>query len=200
MRPAILVAVLLLLVAVPTVAVAEIIISGEQIILPYADSDQSCSMELFIKLTEGSTLPSLFSATTYATLLPPSAGVSIAGVGKTVNHPYVFTSSIGFNGVVEASKIDVVDLISVSEPPPANNAGLVKIDFLIAGGTVGRFDFVIDPSQTYFLDNGTGDKIFGTPISGSIDIVPEPGSLALLLSGTLAVGALVWRRKRLSRQ
>jgi hypothetical protein len=187
----------LLLLAVPSVALSEVIICGENVTLPFSSSAQTCSVELFLRLTEGSTLPSLFGTTLNATVSPALAGASITGVGKTVNHPYVFNTT-GPVGNITASNIDVADF-DFSMPPAQDGAGLGKIDFSIAAGATGKFHILIsnDTSLTYFLDNSGNSIPLGASIPGSITVVPEPGSIALLLSGTLAVAAWFWRRSNL---
>ncbi len=51
-----------------------------------------------------------------------------------------------------------------------------------------------DPSQ-FTIEFVTG---FGQPtMTGTINVIPEPGTVIMLLSGLLGLALLVWRRRRM---
>ena len=54
------------------------------------------------------------------------------------------------------------------------------------------------PGLTWFLNDGTNYDLVGTVVTatGSIAAVPEPGTLALLLAGTVGAGAGTLRRRK----
>ena len=98
------------------------------------------------------------------------------------------------------------EAVAIPLPP-----GLVPGDELPAGNFTGWFDSVVlDPGMTgdwlwrwEYTDGrtDTGPAVGGLPseeffLSATLTMVPEPGTLVLLISGGLGLLACVWRRRR----
>lgn len=171
---------------------ADLVISAENVTLDPTTS-LTGSLEVYVQLTEGTTLPALFGVTTYVSLSPDSSGVSFTDVGKTIDHTYAIADGIGpIVTTKTASTIDVSDFV-LDEAGfiMQNNAGLLRIDFEVAPGTAtGKFDVLISTShaKTFIVDNSDPTIIYYYDVynHGSITIVPEPGSLVLILLSALA--------------
>jgi hypothetical protein len=98
---------------------------------------------------------------------------------------------------IGVSSPDGDDLAGLA-PPPSGIAGtgVVLATLTLQGNNVGSTDLILsvtpgDLTEGFVLDDGEGNFTPATFINGRVNVIPEPGALALLV-----IGALVGLRRR----
>jgi PEP-CTERM motif-containing protein len=202
--------VVVLLACISGTSQASIIITAPDISLPYSPADRTLSFEVYIHSTEAS--PPQIGDDEVKLTLPANIGVKFTTGGKTVTHPYLFGSSIPATSVSNylAEGTDSADF---TPPILADGAGLLLLNYHVAGGTSGHFaltfdtNSLLDPFATALDDQNAAPLTFAIH-NGSIDIaglirplfVPEPTSAALLLSAAVCVAGFAWRKSQAAKR
>lgn len=181
---------------------AAMMLIAESVRLPFSQTDQSGSFDVYVLHDESS--PPLVGHQARLSLAPADSGAVFTGVDLPLTHSYVFPSSMPVGAIASGGSIVTGgDFLFTGSSPLDSGVGLLSISFTVAGGTpIGSaFDVIIDsdPSQTFLADDELANIDFLIQ-NGQISIIaiPEPASPTFaLLAGSL-FGFYVRRNRRRS--
>jgi hypothetical protein len=132
-------------------------------------------------------------------LSPPNAGVSLGtpvstNTGDPVRTPLFSTAPVDLGST--PGRIQVTDYLPTGAKTISNLDGLVRIPFTVAANTAGAFDLTINTSQTALSDSAGGPIAFQT-VNGrlSVEPIPEPTALVLLLIAIMPIGMQILKRR-----
>ena len=113
---------------------------------------------------------------------------------------YVLSSSVGLSTTISDPRLDAGDEHDTSydtySSPGSYSKRLITVTLDIAPGTIGVFDVTVDESSSAVYDENSNDMNSITSFNdGVISVVPEPGTMGVLLFGG-AVALLRRRRKQ----
>jgi hypothetical protein len=180
-------------------AQAALVIVVEDATHLFSPAVQNGSVEVYVQSTEPAP-PELIAFQLRISLSPALSGAQFTAVDTPTVHPYVFNPE-NPAGVVQpgGSIADGGDFLVNGVALLNDGAGLLKLDYQIAGGTPpGDFMLAIntDPAQSFFFDSAFETLQFTTD-DGLLRIVPEPGALWLGFSAGSVIGiALIFRTGR----
>jgi len=167
--------------------------------LPFSATDQSGSFEVYAQVTTevGESLSAVIGQGVRVELQEANQGVRFTDAVEPMDHLYVFDGEGGFAGEIKGTHDETADgaeFLFSGSSTLIDGVGLLRVNFEVSGGTVGTFhvNIVEDTRYTNLTDDTFADLDYST-IGGTITVLPEPSTLALLLVAGLPL--LIWRQR-----
>jgi len=172
---------------------------------------QTGSFEVYVQPTVGDT-SDLVSGDGVKLSLPTQSSVTFTGFGATTNNPYIFGSTYDSSPSTPAGTVSANhDIVTTSDAPGlsgpstislgsyAGNAGLLLIDLSVAANAPqGNYPltFTVSDIGTYMTNAAINPYTLSFPTSYSIQVVPEPASIGLAATASIALLGYALRRWR----
>jgi len=173
----------LLALAFSATANADLIITAEDVTVPFSATDQTASFEVYV-WSDRAAAPDLLDW--QITMLSPAPSVTYLGGTRPVDHPYVLADTEFLFKAEGGSELLAVGSGWFDAAPLDSGDGLVRLDLAIAGGTapgVYPLSFSTDINDT-FLTGPVGDFADVLTQSGFLFITGEHSHVHIAGGGT----------------